>query len=186
METQTKQSGMVSQPGVVEDNLRRIEEFLKEIIRLSRLQLTVSIRKAPCEGELRDGPEWIIDFAGRDQDMLLEAHAELLDALGYIASKAVRLDEDLYRRIAFDCQNYRKIRRRARRGLWETLRPASDERHGPAINSSGPEGPAGRANGKSRHRCHSTHCDLPYLQEFMSNPYRPAGFAPAHLSLFDD
>jgi len=110
METQTKQSGMVSQPGVVEDNLRRIEEFLKEIIRLSRLQLTVSIRKAPCEGESSDGPEWIIDFAGCDQDMLLEAHAELLDALGYIASKAVRLDEDLYRRIAFDCQNYRKIR----------------------------------------------------------------------------
>jgi spoIIIJ-associated protein len=110
METQTTQPGRAPQPEIFENCLRRMEGVLKEIIRLSRLQLTVTIRKASPEEATADGSEWVVDFAGRDQDMLLEARAELLDALAYIASKAVRLDEDLYRKIVFDCQNYRRIR----------------------------------------------------------------------------
>ncbi len=110
METQTTQPGRAPQPEVIENYLRRMEGVLREIIRLSRLQLTVSIRKASHEEATADGSEWVVDFAGRDQDMLLEAHAELLDALAYVASKAVRLDEDLYRKVVFDCQNYRRIR----------------------------------------------------------------------------
>jgi spoIIIJ-associated protein len=96
--------------GSVKIELGQIEALLEEIIRLARLNLKVNSRSVPPDASDVDGPEWVVEFSGLDSDLLLEAKAELLDSLAYIACKAVRLDESLQRRVVFDCHGYRKTR----------------------------------------------------------------------------
>ncbi|MGH9445570.1 MAG: protein jag [Terriglobia bacterium] len=93
----------------VEEHVRRIEAVLREIIQRGRFALAVDVRKAPPSHE-EDGPEWVVDFSGPDSDLLLEAHAELLEALAYVSAKAARLGESLYSKIVFDCRDYRRTR----------------------------------------------------------------------------
>jgi spoIIIJ-associated protein len=95
---------------VAENYLSRIQALLEEIIRLGRFDLVVKNRRADVDPPEADVPEWAIEFSGPDSDLLLEGKAELLDALGYIATKAVRLDEDSHHKIVFDCHDYRKLR----------------------------------------------------------------------------
>ena len=51
-----------------------------------------------------------MDFSGPDADLLLEMNATLLHALEHVVLKAIRLDDDHFRRIAFDCQDWRRTR----------------------------------------------------------------------------
>jgi spoIIIJ-associated protein len=94
-------------PRTPESYLPEIEALLGNIIRLAGLDVTIKIRPGSAEYE---APEWIVDFGGGDSGLLLESRAVLLDALAHIASKAARLDESLYHKIAFDCCDYRKTR----------------------------------------------------------------------------
>lgn len=94
----------------VENHLRRMQALLEDIFRLGKLNLTVSVRRAAPGDTPMEGAEWMVEFSGNDAGLLLEAHAELLDALAYIASKSARLEEDLYRKVVFDCNGYRKTR----------------------------------------------------------------------------
>ncbi len=102
----TSRSGS-SQP--VDEGIREMEALLGQIIQRGRFALTFEIRKAPPP-EDADGPEWVVDFSGPDSDLLLEAHAELLEALAHVSVKAARLGENLHGRIAFDCRDYRRMR----------------------------------------------------------------------------
>jgi spoIIIJ-associated protein len=90
--------------------LSRMKALLEQIIRLGRFNLTVSNRRVTTDPPEPEAPEWIVEFSGPDSDLLLEGKAELLDALGYIATKTLRLDEDSHHKIVFDCQDYRKLR----------------------------------------------------------------------------
>ena len=49
-------------------------------------------------------------FRGRDQDVLLERNAELLQALEYIALRWLRLDPHFYDHVRFDSGGYRALR----------------------------------------------------------------------------
>jgi spoIIIJ-associated protein len=93
-----------------EKHVGEVQALLERIIRLGRFSLIVSTRKLAPDAAEADAPEWLIEFSGPDSDLLLDAKAELLDALAYIASKAVRLDEHFHSKIVFDCQDYRKLR----------------------------------------------------------------------------
>ena len=55
-------------------------------------------------------PEILVEFKGRDQDLLLEHNAELLLALEHIALRWLWLDPQFYGRIRFDSAGYRGIR----------------------------------------------------------------------------
>lgn len=92
----------------VTEELRRC---LDTLIQKSRFQLTYEIRTmgpaAPAEFE---NPEILVEFMGRDQDLLLERHAELLLALEHIALRWLWLDPQFYGRIRFDAAGYRGIR----------------------------------------------------------------------------
>jgi spoIIIJ-associated protein len=91
-------------------HLGPIESLLKQIIRHGGFQLTVEIRRCqPVEGE-PEAPEFVVDFAGPDADLLLERKATLLNALEYLVLKAVRLEEDLFGKITFDCHDWRRLR----------------------------------------------------------------------------
>ncbi|MGH9342509.1 MAG: protein jag [Terriglobia bacterium] len=97
----------------LENYLVKIEAALKQIIRAGGFALKVSVSKAAeNRGEVGDpdAPQWRVDFSGPDSGLVLEGHAALLDALASVACKAARLDESLHRRIAFDCENYRRTR----------------------------------------------------------------------------
>jgi spoIIIJ-associated protein len=109
MEVQaTKAAGETSGPA--ENYLREIKELLEQIIQLGRFSLTVNMRRMAANPAEPGGPEWVVEFSGADADLLLEAKAELLDALAYVVSKAARLDEVFRSKLVFDCNDYRKLR----------------------------------------------------------------------------
>lgn len=87
--------------------LPRVESVLGDILRHGRFQLKYSIRKGKAVAEGMEAPEFVVDLSGADAELLLQKHASLLDALEYLVLKAVRLDEDLFGRITFDCQDWR-------------------------------------------------------------------------------
>jgi spoIIIJ-associated protein len=94
----------------MESYLARIESVLGEIIRHGGFKLSFAIRKGKPVAEGMEAPEHLVDLSGADSELLLQKHAALLDALEYLVLKAVRLDEDLFARIAFDCQEWRWLR----------------------------------------------------------------------------
>jgi spoIIIJ-associated protein len=51
-----------------------------------------------------------VDFSGLDTDLLLEMNASLLHAIEHVLLKAIRLDDEQSRRIAFDCKDWRRTR----------------------------------------------------------------------------
>lgn len=87
-----------------------IESLLRDIIRHGRFRLDFTIRPPGTPGEDIEAPQMVVDFAGPDSDLLLEAHAELLDAIEYVVLRAVRLEEGLFSKISFDCQDLRRLR----------------------------------------------------------------------------
>lgn len=94
----------------MENHLQRMESFLREFIEHSPFKLTFSLHKAVAQAEDPEAPEYIVDFSGPDADLLLEKNATLLHAIEYVVLKAIRLDEDHFRRIAFDSQDWRRMR----------------------------------------------------------------------------
>jgi spoIIIJ-associated protein len=94
----------------IEKYLSLLESLLHEFIKHSPFELTFSIRKSAVELEDPEAPEYVVDFSGADADMLLEKNATLLHAIEYVVLKAIRLHEDHFRKIAFDCQDWRRTR----------------------------------------------------------------------------
>jgi spoIIIJ-associated protein len=92
----------------VSTELRRCIDMLLE---KTRFQLSYEIRAAgPAASKEFENPEIVVEFKGRDQDLLLEHHAELLLALEHIALRSLWLDPQFYGRIRFDAAGYRGIR----------------------------------------------------------------------------
>ncbi|MGA2982631.1 MAG: R3H domain-containing nucleic acid-binding protein [Terriglobia bacterium] len=95
----------------IEKYLSSMESLLYAFIKHSPFTLTFSIQKAAAHADDPDAPEYVVDFSGADADLLLEKNATLLHAVEHVVLKAIRLDEDHFRRIAFDCQDWRRTRR---------------------------------------------------------------------------
>lgn len=89
----------------------RIEPFLKEILGLAGLQLTF---KALVTTGLYDrafeNPDVVVDFDGRDSELLLENKAELLRALEHLVLEAIDVPQDQRERVLFDCRDCRMMR----------------------------------------------------------------------------
>ena len=94
----------------IESHLAAAEELLHQIIRHGGFGLSFVVRKeSPTPGAM-DAPVYVIDFSGPDQDLLLEKSAALLDALESVVLKAIRLEEDQFGKITFDCRDWRRLR----------------------------------------------------------------------------
>ena len=91
-------------------HLSSLESLLRTFIATSPFKLTFSIQKAPAYSGDPDSPEYVVDFSGPDADLLLEMNATLLHAFEHVMLKAIRLDDDHFRRIAFDCKDWRLTR----------------------------------------------------------------------------
>jgi spoIIIJ-associated protein len=94
----------------IEKYLSLMESLLREFIKHSPFELTFSIQKPAAQAEDPEAPEYVVDFSGADSGLLLEKNAALLHAIEYVVLKAIRLDEDHFRRIAFDSQDWRRMR----------------------------------------------------------------------------
>ncbi|HXJ95798.1 MAG TPA: R3H domain-containing nucleic acid-binding protein [Terriglobia bacterium] len=91
-----------------------LEALLREIIRHGRFKLDFTFHSPETSpetsGDDSEAPEIVVEFSGPDSDLLVEAHAELLNAIEYVVLRAVRLEESLYPKILFDCQDVRRLR----------------------------------------------------------------------------
>jgi spoIIIJ-associated protein len=94
----------------IEISLSAIENLLSQIIRHGGFSLSFTLKKFEVPADAADGPAYVMDFSGADQDLLLEKNGALLDALESVVFKAVRLDENLFGRISFDCRGWRQMR----------------------------------------------------------------------------
>jgi spoIIIJ-associated protein len=94
----------------VESYLGAIETLAKQLVRTGGFELGVTIRKVAMPEEEFEAPEFVVDFSGPDVDLLLEKNAALLNALEYVVLKAVRLEENLFGKITFDCNDWRRLR----------------------------------------------------------------------------
>jgi spoIIIJ-associated protein len=90
--------------------LAAIESLVGQIIQDGGFELKPTVRKCDASEGESNGPGVVVDFDGPDSDLLLEKNAALLDALEYVVLKAVHVDDDLYGKISFDCNDWRQVR----------------------------------------------------------------------------
>lgn len=85
-----------------------LEDFIARLLRAGRFDLRVWIgRQSPPLADDPAPPDLVVDFSGRDAELLLERHGELLQAIEHITLRCLRLDPRDYDRIRFDCEGYR-------------------------------------------------------------------------------
>lgn len=95
-------------PASLERYRAAIEELARKIVTLGGFRLEVKAGHLQPADE--HSPEMVVDFSGPDAGLLLEAHGELLNAIEYLVLRAVRLEESLFPKVSFDCEDYRRMR----------------------------------------------------------------------------
>ncbi|MGD0459487.1 MAG: R3H domain-containing nucleic acid-binding protein [Terriglobia bacterium] len=107
---------MDTQPGAqtsthgLENYLAAIDSLLNQIIQQGGFALSFAIHPVLQESSDLESPEYVADFTGVDADLLLERNGALLDALEHVVLKAARLREEHLGKIAFDCNDWRRMR----------------------------------------------------------------------------
>lgn len=94
----------------LESYLAPLESLLREVLRHSGFELDFTIRKVTTPPTEMESTEYVVELEGRDADLLVEKNATLLNALEYVVLKAVRLEEDHFGRVTFDCRDWRRMR----------------------------------------------------------------------------
>jgi spoIIIJ-associated protein len=90
------------------DALRR---FLEDIVRVSKLELRVTVRVVSEGGPGSEGEaEVLADLDGRDKEILLDRSADALKALEHLAFRALRLEPAYHEKIHIDSGGYRALR----------------------------------------------------------------------------
>lgn len=85
-----------------------LRSFLGLLVREGGFELRAEIQPGPANAaEDPEHPDLVVNFQGRDSDLLIERQAELLRAIEYLAVRWLGLDAQHHDRIRFDCQDYR-------------------------------------------------------------------------------
>ncbi len=96
-----------------ESAVSELRRFLDLAIREMHLDVQYELQQGAASeagaGE-SEAPEIVVNFHGREQDLLLERHGELLVALEYIAVRWLRLEPRFHSHIRFDCGDFRELR----------------------------------------------------------------------------
>jgi len=88
-----------------------LQKFLNDTIRCGKLDLQVSVRALPDSSTPDDGgAEVFAELSGRDNELLLERGAELLQSIEHLAHRALRLEPPFQDKIFLDCSGYRALR----------------------------------------------------------------------------
>jgi predicted RNA-binding protein Jag len=94
----------------MEAQLDLLKSVLRTLIEHSPFKLTYAVHQAAAAQDDPEAPEYVVDLSGPDADLLLEKNATLMHALEYVVLKAIRLDEEHFRKISFDCHDWRQTR----------------------------------------------------------------------------
>ena len=88
-----------------------LRDFLTNLVRLSGLELQVSVRPVSDNVSGTEGDaEVLANVDGRDKEILLERGAEVLKAIEHLAFKALRLEPAYHEKIHIDSGGYRALR----------------------------------------------------------------------------
>src|SRR4029077_9160812 len=88
-----------------------LRRCIDTLLQLSRFQLTYDIRAmGPAASKEFENPEILVEFKGRDQDLLLEHNAGLLLALEHIALRWLWLPPPILGGGWFCCSRLRRAR----------------------------------------------------------------------------
>jgi spoIIIJ-associated protein len=89
-----------------------LRRFLDPVIRAAGWQLSYTIRTAASarDPEAAEQAEIIVDFSGRDKDVLLERNGEVLMALEHLAFKALHIEPQYHEKLRLDCDGFRALR----------------------------------------------------------------------------
>ena len=88
-----------------------LQHFLENMVRVSGLELKVTVRVVATEKESSGGgAEVLADLDGKDKEILLERGAEVLKAFEHLAFRALRLEPAYHEKIHIDCGGYRAMR----------------------------------------------------------------------------
>ena len=88
-----------------------LQSFLGLLIRSGRFELRADIQARPADAPPDvEEPDLTVDFHGRDAELLLERHGELLRAIEHVALRWLRLEPRYYDHLRFDCEGYRAAR----------------------------------------------------------------------------
>ena len=100
---------MSDHPWTVEQFRPRLDEFLRPLLKLSRLDLDYELREGGGDDEFIS-PDVTVSFDGKDLDLLLAQRGELLLALEQLALEALGVSHANRYRIVFDARDYRLMR----------------------------------------------------------------------------
>jgi spoIIIJ-associated protein len=88
-----------------------LRQFLENMVRVSGLELKVSVRAVPVESSgIGSDAEVLADLDGKDKEILLERGAEVLKAFEHLAFRALRLEPTYHEKIHIDSGGYRALR----------------------------------------------------------------------------
>ena len=88
-----------------------LQKFLEATIRSAKFDLQAAVRALPAGSAPDDGgAEVFAELTGRDNGLLLERGAELLQSIEHLAHRALRLEPPFQDKIFLDCAGYRALR----------------------------------------------------------------------------
>jgi spoIIIJ-associated protein len=88
-----------------------LRQFLENMVRISGLELKVSVRAVPAKNDGSESDaEVIADMDGKDKEILLERSAEVLKAFEHLAFRALRLEPGYHEKVHIDSGGYRALR----------------------------------------------------------------------------
>ncbi|MBI1749483.1 MAG: single-stranded DNA-binding protein [Acidobacteria bacterium] len=90
--------------------LAELRSFLNLMLAKMRLEVQYEIKEFEAAAGEVEHPEVLVNFRGRDQELLLQQHAELLTAIEYLTHRCLRLDPHFYDHVQFDSGDYRATR----------------------------------------------------------------------------
>lgn len=94
----------------LERHLAAITALLEKILQHGGFELKIAIHRAAAPSSNLEAPEAVVEFTGPDSGLLLASGGSVLNALEYLVLRAVRLDENLFGKIVFDCEDFRRLR----------------------------------------------------------------------------
>ncbi len=89
-----------------------LRSFLGLLLAKTRLDVQFDVKEiaGPAAAEEVERAEVLVTFHGRDQEIMLQQHAELLSAIEYLAHRCLQLDPHFYDHVQFDCGDFRATR----------------------------------------------------------------------------
>lgn len=91
--------------------IAELRSFLNLLLSKMHLDVQYDIKEfASAAGEEAEHAEVLVNFRGRDQELLLQQHAELLSSIEYLAHRCLQLDPHFYDHVQFDSGDYRATR----------------------------------------------------------------------------